>query len=163
MSYPSNSVNENSSHKPAKWFVSHHHSPSSNSHNCNQENVPVAILLHPRINPPESPKSKIPKSLFNLDMVQLMFLHNPFYQEISKLNLLSNENNAMRIIYDLFLLDLWRPLYLRWVLIGNHRNYFNCFSPTEFIYFDLLLSKIDHCTDHKLFSTLEQDFIESYL
>lgn len=161
--YISNSVNENSSQKSAKWFVSNNHTPSSKSHNCKQENIPVAIHLHPRSNHSRDTNSNLPKSLFNLDMVQLMFLHNPFYQEISQLKFLSNPSNTMKIIYDLFLLDLWRPLYLRWVLIENHRNYFNCFSPTEFIYFDFLLNKIDHCTDHKLFSTLEQDIIESYL
>ncbi|XP_053213876.1 uncharacterized protein LOC128397213 [Panonychus citri] len=94
---------------------------------------------------------------------QLMFIYNPLYFSTEKSFHLEGETvdplRIMRITSDLFLLKLWRPLFLRWHPLENHRQYYNYFSVPEFVYFDFLLNKLDSKSDWKS----EDEVKESYL
>ncbi|XP_074597269.1 myotubularin-related protein 11-like [Brevipalpus obovatus] len=130
------------------------------------------------------PQPNIPRSLSKLNLNQVMFLYNPSYSPSQ--SLLSSQSSSsssssssksqskfmknnhqhqidvsMRIVSDLFLLTLWRPLYLRWYPID--RTYYNYFPLTEFVYFDFLLNKSEQQAPMYKVETSDDGMIESYL
>ena len=70
-------------------------------------------------------------TLSNLNMNQLMFLYNSYYREM-----------AIEFSCDLLRLQLWRPLYLRWLTISDFEQYYNKFPHLELIQYQYLLKKL---------------------
>uniref|UniRef100_T1K4L3 Myotubularin phosphatase domain-containing protein n=1 Tax=Tetranychus urticae TaxID=32264 RepID=T1K4L3_TETUR len=145
---PSKPVTQNSVHQTG------HNTPSTKSayHSRNPSNVSVLSVQ----------SQTIPEKIELLSINQLMFIYNPLYFASNPDKKIDTFLSNMRIDSDLFLLKLWRPLYLRWHPLDNHRQYYNYFPVPEFVYFDFLLNKFDCKPDFKD-ESIEEEVKQSYL
>ncbi|RWS03148.1 myotubularin-related protein 12-like protein [Dinothrombium tinctorium] len=94
-------------------------------------------------------RNKFPLSLKTLNVDQLLFIYNPFYSHESA--------RRLNVRCDILGLDLWRPLYLRWHPLTNYIDYYNQFTPSEFIYFNSLLLSLLKYNVKKIVSNEDKD------